>query len=69
METKLLYDMDDEISKKLNALEQRIRYWMEKKYDLLGINKDQDCRNKLFEYDMEIFLNQFLWRTINFKNF
>ncbi len=64
MKTKPPFDLDDDISTKLDVLEQRIRDWMNKKYDLLGIDNDPGIRDKLFEIDMAIFLNMFLWRTM-----
>ena len=64
MKTKPPYNLDDEISTKLKVLEQRIRDRTNKKYDLLGIDNDPGIRDKLFEIDMAIFINQFLWRTM-----
>jgi len=39
---------------------------MNKRSDILGIDNDTEIRNKLFEIDMAIFMNQFLYRTIYF---
>ena len=64
MKTKPPFDLDDDITTKLDVLEQRIRDWTNKKYDLLGIDNDPGIRDKLFEIDMAIFMNQFLWRTM-----
>ena len=64
MKTKPLFNLDDDISTKLDVLEKRIRDWMNKKYDLLEIERDTEIRDKLFDIDMAIFVNQFLWRTI-----
>ena len=61
MKTKPPFDLDDDITTKLNVLEQQIRDWMNKKYDLLGIDNDPEIRDKLFEINMAIFMNQFLW--------
>jgi hypothetical protein len=65
MKTKPPFNLDDDMSTKLEVLEQRIRDWMNKRYDLLGIDNDPGIRNKLFDIDMSIFMNQFLWRTMN----
>ena len=64
MKTKPPFDLDDDITTKLDVLEQRIRDWTNKKYDLLGIDFDPGIRDKLFDIDMAIFMNQFLWRTM-----
>ncbi len=64
MKTKPPFDLDDDITTKLDVLEQRIRDWMNKRSDLIGIDNDTELREKLFEIDMAIFMNQFLWRTM-----
>ena len=64
MKTKPPFNLDDDISTKLKVLEQRIRNWMNKRSDLIGIDNDTELRDKLFEIDMAIFMNQFLWRTM-----
>lgn len=66
MKTKPLYNMDDELSTKLNVLEQRIRDWMNKRSDILGIENDMEIRNKLFDIDMAIFMNQCHWKKMYF---
>ncbi len=55
--------MDEDTPTKLKVLEQRIRDWINKKYDLIGIDKDVEFRDKLFDIDMAIFMNTYLWRT------
>jgi len=66
MKTKPPFNLDDDITTKLNVLEQRIRDWMNKRSDLIGIDNDTEHRDKLYEIDMAIFMNQFLYRTIYF---
>ena len=53
---------------KLEIVEQRIRKWMNMKYDILGLPIDDEIRNKLFDIDMAIFMNQFLFRTYKFED-
>ena len=67
--TEIPFDKNDNLSTKHQKLEKRIRMWMDKKYDLVGISQDPIIREKLFDYDMSIFLNMFLWRTISYHDF
>ena len=53
---------------KIEVVEQRIRKWMDMKYDILGLPMDEKIRNKLFDIEMGIFMNQFLFRTYYFDN-
>ena len=64
MKTKLPFNLDDDVSVKLEVLENRIKYWKNKKYDLLRVESDTKFRDKLFDLDMAIFMNQFLYRTM-----
>ena len=63
MKTQLPFNLDDEMSTKLEVLEKRIRNWMNKRYDLLDIEKNTELRDKLFDIDMAIFMKTYLWRT------
>ncbi len=62
--TKLPFNVYDDLETKLNVLGQRIRDWSNKKYDLLGIANDPGIIYKLFDIEMAIFMNQFIWRTM-----
>jgi hypothetical protein len=64
MKTKPPFNLKDDTSTKLEVLEKRIRDWMNKKSDILGIDTDAELRDKLFDIDMAIFMNQFLYRTM-----
>ncbi len=66
--TKLPFDVNDDLETKLDVLEQRIRNWTNKKYDLLGIDNDPGIRDKLFDIEMAIFMNQFLYRILYWEN-
>ena len=59
---------DKTLPVKIEVLEKRIRNWMDKKYDILGIPKDNKVRNELFDIEMAIFMNQYLYRTFKFED-
>ena len=58
---------DKSLPVKIEVLEKRIRNWIDKKYDLLGIPMDKETRDKLFDIEMAIFMNQYLFRTFKFE--
>ena len=60
--------MKDNLTDKIQLVEQRTRDWMDKKYDILGIPKDKEIRDELFDIDMAIFMNQYLFRTFKFDD-
>jgi hypothetical protein len=64
MKTKPPFEMDDDMGTKLTKLENKIRYWVNKKYDLFGIDLDEQQKGQLFDVEMAIFMNQFIWRTM-----
>ena len=53
---------------KIDVVEKRIRKWMDMKYDILGLPMDDEIRDKLFDIEMAIFMNQYLFRTYYFDN-
>jgi len=53
---------------KIEVVEQRIRKWMDMKYDILGLPMDDEIRDKLFDIEMAIFMNQYLFRTYTFED-
>ncbi len=53
---------------KIEVVEQKIRNWMNKKYDILGLPIDKKTRDKLFDIEMAIFMNQYLYRTFKFED-
>ncbi len=53
MKTKPPFKMDDDIPKKLNVLEQRIRDLMDKKSDLNEIDNDAEIRDQLFDLELD----------------
>ena len=59
--------MKDNLTDKIQVVEQRTRDWMDKKYDILGIPKGKEIRDELFDIDMAIFMNQYLYRTFKFE--
>ena len=38
------------------------------KYDILGLPMDDEIRDKLFDIEMAIFMNQYLFRTYKFED-
>ena len=59
---------DKTLPVKIEVLEQRIRKWMDMKYDILGLPMDDEIRDKLFDIEMAIFMNQYLFRTYTFED-
>ncbi len=53
---------------KIEVVEKRIRKWIDQKYDILGLSIDEKIRDKLFEIEMAIFMNQYLFRTFKFED-
>lgn len=59
----LPFDLTDDIETRLKKIEQRLRNFSEKKYDMLGIDRNKKLRDRLFQTEMSVFRNQFLWRN------
>ena len=53
---------------KIEVVEKRIRNWIDKKYDILDFTKDKKIRDKLFDIEMAIFMNLYLYRTFKFED-
>ena len=59
---------DNTLPVKIEVVEQKIRNWMNRKYDILGLPIDKKTRDKLFDIEMAIFMNQYLYRTFKFED-
>ena len=53
---------------KFEDILKRTRKWIDKKYDLLGVPDNVKVRDELFECEMAIFMNQYLFRTFKFED-
>ena len=53
---------------KIEVIEKRLRNWIDQKYDILGIPMDDKIRDKLYDIEMAIFMNMYLFRTYHFDD-
>ncbi len=59
---------DKTLPVKIEVVEKRLRDWIDKKYDILGYPIEKGIRDKLFDIEMAIFMNQYLFRTFKFED-
>ncbi len=66
MKTKPPFNLDNDMFTKLKVLENRIRDWMDKKSDLIGIDNDTEIRDQLFDIELD-YLNS--GEKVNYKKY
>jgi len=62
MKSETFEEKERKLDERVKSMEERVRESLNRKYDILGIEKKKSIRDKLYELDNNIFMNQFLYR-------